>query len=59
RFAIFIDGLDKFDGDHSDVINLVLWLRTQPNVKICLASRPWNVFSDALKSRISLCLERL
>jgi hypothetical protein len=47
RFCFFIDGLDEFDGDHIDIINIVRDLAECPDIKICLSSRPWNVFQAA------------
>ncbi|KAL8992069.1 MAG: hypothetical protein Q9169_007398 [Polycauliona sp. 2 TL-2023] len=47
RFCFFIDGLDEFDGDHSEVIQLVNQLAMAADVKIIVSSRPWNVFEDA------------
>jgi len=48
RFCFFIDGLDEFDGDHSEICETVTDLCESPNIKICVSSRPWNVFEDAL-----------
>jgi hypothetical protein len=41
RFMFFIDGLDEFSGDHSDLVNLILEISRFTNVKLCVASRPW------------------
>ena len=46
-FCFFIDGLDEFDGDHSDIIALVQGFAKSENFKWCLSSRPWNVFKAA------------
>lgn len=43
-FCIFIDGLDEFDGDHSDMVETLLRLSESCHLKLCIASRPWNVF---------------
>jgi len=40
RFCFFIDGLDEFDGDHQELVELLYTISTSPNVKICAASRP-------------------
>lgn len=40
RFCFFIDGLDEYDGDHEDVIQLLHDLARGKNVKICASSRP-------------------
>lgn len=44
RFCIFIDGLDEFDGDHPDIVETLLRLSESSHLKLCIASRPWNVF---------------
>ncbi|KAK7986940.1 hypothetical protein PG988_001928 [Apiospora saccharicola] len=47
RFCIFVDGLDEFDGDHLDLSQYLLGRSESPLVKLCVSSRPWNVFEDA------------
>lgn len=49
RFALFIDGLDEFDGRHSELLQrLFKWANNNPgDVKLCVSSRQWNVFRDA------------
>ena len=59
RFALFLDGLDEFDGDHGELIELMDSAASRDNVKVCLASRPWLVFEDAFESKPSLLLEHL
>jgi hypothetical protein len=51
-YCIFIDGLDEFEGDKDDLIDIVKSLASMPNVKICIASRPWNVFESAFGSSL-------
>ncbi|RSL52399.1 hypothetical protein CEP53_008087 [Fusarium sp. AF-6] len=46
RFCFFIDGLDEYDGDHIDFCEYLTTILSQ-NIKLCLSSRPWNVFNDA------------
>lgn len=46
KFCFFIDGLDEYDGDHAEVIRILGTLSTSPHIKLCLSSRPWNVFED-------------
>ncbi|KAK8131924.1 hypothetical protein PG999_000097 [Apiospora kogelbergensis] len=48
RFCIFIDGLDEYHGEHLDVIQVVKSLAEGRNFKLCVSSRPWNVFEDSL-----------
>jgi len=47
HFCFFIDGLDEYDGDHFDIIEAIELLASSQNVKICVSSRPWNVFENA------------
>lgn len=59
KFCLFIDGLDEFDGDHMQLIQLLRDLLVNENVKLCVSSRPWVVFEDAFKHKPSLKLEHL
>jgi hypothetical protein len=47
RLCLFIDGLDEYVGDSSDIIQLVEVLRSLKHVKICVSSRQWNEFEEA------------
>ncbi|RTE75703.1 hypothetical protein BHE90_009827 [Fusarium euwallaceae] len=50
RLALFIDGLDGFQepGQAPDLpISLIHDTATRYGIKICVSSRPWNVFVDA------------
>jgi len=58
RFFFLIDGLDEFSGEPREIINFVLDT-VRPNVKICVASRPWIPFEDAFQQRPSLLLQWL
>ncbi|KAF2677498.1 hypothetical protein K458DRAFT_319518, partial [Lentithecium fluviatile CBS 122367] len=51
KLLIFIDGLDEYAGDHEDLIWTICNL-TKLDVKICVASRPWNIFEDAFGSNL-------
>lgn len=59
KFFLFIDGLDEFDGDHTELIKLINHLTDYQNIKICVSSRPWNVFEDAFKNSPNLMLQDL
>ncbi|KAK1621501.1 hypothetical protein BDP81DRAFT_336617 [Colletotrichum phormii] len=50
KVAIFIDGLDEFDGDHDKMIKLFRsWTEIVPeDVKLCVSSREWEVFRQRL-----------
>ena len=58
KLALFIDGLDEFEGDHTELISLIRSIQNR-NIKICVASRPWIVFQDAFKHEPNLTLEEL
>ncbi|KAF7190662.1 Vegetative incompatibility protein HET-E-1 [Pseudocercospora fuligena] len=49
RFCFFIDGLDEYRDDHLDLVEFISSLSKSPNIKICVSSRPWNVFTCAYK----------
>ncbi|KAI9935071.1 hypothetical protein MW887_000692 [Aspergillus wentii] len=60
--CIFIDGLDELDGDDDqrlEVIHLLKELSGYPHVKLCISSRPWEIFKDAFASCPNLRLEDL
>ena len=62
RVALFIDGLDEFEGTEDQLQNLtntLLKISLHFEVKICTSSRPWNIFEDAFTSHPSLRLESL
>ncbi|KAF2789109.1 hypothetical protein K505DRAFT_313725 [Melanomma pulvis-pyrius CBS 109.77] len=46
RFCFFVDGIDEYNGDHFEMVETLEGLSQLPNVKLCVASRPWNVFED-------------
>lgn len=53
NICFFIDGLDeytgdKYTGDHLDICHTLKELSQAPFIKVCVSSRPWNVFEDAL-----------
>ena len=50
KFCLFLDGLDEFSGDHRDLIADLRLLCSNSCIKICVSSRPWNVFVNAFGS---------
>jgi hypothetical protein len=46
-FCFFIDGLDEYDGDIETLTGFIKSLQVFQNIKLCIASRPWNVFEAA------------
>ena len=61
RFCFFIDGLDEYEGDHRELISIITYLKDSKSIKLCVASRPWNVFEAAFGGYPirKLCLEDL
>ncbi|KAK7916946.1 hypothetical protein PG985_010554 [Apiospora marii] len=59
KFCFFIDGLDEYEGEETDIISTLADLLSSPNIKICLASRPWNRFREAYSDCPGLTLEYL
>lgn len=59
KLALFIDGLDEFEGNHAELANIMKEMACKYEVKVCVSSRPWNVFSDAFKQNPSLKMEDL
>lgn len=47
-FCIFIDGLDEYEGEHEHLVNILTKMAHTSPIKLCVASRPWNVFEKAL-----------
>ena len=48
RFCFFIDGLDEYRGDHREICNVLKDLTSGSHIKLCVSSRPWRIFEDAL-----------
>ena len=49
KVLLLIDGLDELQGtddDRYDMLNFLLKLTKLERVKLCVSSRPWNMFSD-------------
>lgn len=52
KFCFFIDGLDEYKGDHKEICDTFLGLvAANSAIKICLSSRPWNVFKQAFGNK--------
>lgn len=50
KICLFLDGLDEFSGDHRALIADLRALCTNKYIKICVSSRPWNVFVSTFSS---------
>ena len=48
KFCFFVDGVDEYEGDdYTPIVEVLKNLSASPSVKICLSSRPWNIFTTA------------
>ncbi|KAL1641927.1 hypothetical protein SLS58_005763 [Diplodia intermedia] len=59
RLALFVDGLDEFDGDHKVLIQWAKDNIASRGIKLCVSSRPWNMFADAFGQGHSLTMQDL
>lgn len=59
KLCLFIDGLDEYEGDDSDVAELFGNTLISQNIKICVSSRPHQVFVDTFATRPRLRLQDL
>ncbi|KAM3501563.1 hypothetical protein MY10362_005453 [Beauveria mimosiformis] len=59
RLCFFIDGLDEYGAEHSEIISLATQCAVLPNVKFCLSSRPLCVFEQAFSGMPTLRLQDL
>jgi hypothetical protein len=53
---LLIDGLDEYQGDPAETVEILQSI-VSPKVKICLSSRPWQVFEDAFRETPKLRLQ--
>lgn len=47
KIIFFVDGIDEYDGNHGDIIVFLRNLAASSGIKLCLSSRPWNIFVEA------------
>ncbi|SPN99263.1 uncharacterized protein DNG_02300 [Cephalotrichum gorgonifer] len=59
KICLLIDGLDEYDGDYLEVVDLVQEYARSPNIKLCLSSRPLLVFEQAFGQSPHLRLQDL
>ena len=57
RLCLLIDGLDEYAESHTDLVDLILSLADSSCVKVCVSSRPWNVFTKTFDKRADGQLE--
>lgn len=46
RFCFFVDGLDEFDGDYTEISQTLTEIANSSRIRLCVASRPLNEFLD-------------
>ena len=59
KICFFIDGLDDFVGEEETLLNLIDLLDDIPQVKMCVSSRPEQVFRSRFKGSPQLKLQDL
>lgn len=59
NIALIIDGLDEFEENHQQLVELLQEINQEDHVKICASSRPLNEFRDAFAQNPKLQLEHL
>jgi hypothetical protein len=59
KLCFFIDGIDEYDGDHDEIADYFLEFSNEPNVKMCVSSRPLVVFEEAFEAFPGLKLQNL
>ncbi|RYP08545.1 hypothetical protein DL765_008750 [Monosporascus sp. GIB2] len=50
KYCFFIDGLDEYDGEEKDIIQLLQALSISGHIKICASSRPGRQYENFLRS---------
>lgn len=60
KLCLFIDGLDEFTHSHKDLITMIKnVIKDTDSIKVCAASRPWNIFQTTLGHEPNSRLEDL
>jgi hypothetical protein len=57
KFCFFVDGLDEYEGDHREIVAILNKFATSADIKVCLSSRPWNVFEEAYGQKTTRLLK--
>lgn len=57
QLCLFIDGLDEYEGDNTDIARLLTKISSFENVKCCLSSRGYRPFIEAFRQAPSLRLQ--
>jgi hypothetical protein len=61
KICLFIDGLDEYNPhhDHEKLIEDISEISKSGNVKLCVSSRPWQIFEDTFRHHNKIKLEDL
>lgn len=61
KMCFFIDGLDEYDSDHTELCNVLRDMANSPHIKMCVSSRPWTIFERSFgdESRERLDIHQL
>ncbi|KAI2778896.1 hypothetical protein F4815DRAFT_227104 [Daldinia loculata] len=60
KFCFFLDGMDEYGAEKTELGNLVKSVQSLaflPNIKLCVSSRPWSVFTEAFGQNPELSLK--
>jgi hypothetical protein len=59
KLCLFVDGLDEYEGDETEIAELFAQFSTTDRIKCCVSSRPHKPFLDAFANIPSLRLQDL
>lgn len=61
KICLFIDGMDEYNPhhDHDKLVGDIVAISKSQNIKLCVSSRPWQVFEDAFRHQMKSKLEDL
>ena len=57
--CFFLDGLDEYVGEKDRLINFIIRVSKQKNLKICVSSRPEEAYRQAFVHKAQLCMQDL
>ena len=59
KLCLIMDGLDEYDGDHQEIVDLFETMAKSSTTKILVSSRPWLLFKNAFNAYPKLILQDL
>ncbi|KAM7208211.1 P-loop-containing protein [Naviculisporaceae sp. PSN 640] len=59
KFFFLIDGLDEFEGDHHETVEMLHAISSSDKVKVCISSRPLPLFEKVFGEGLRLKLQDL